>query len=133
MEKNKNELPVKGVNELKQEKQKLEKTVISRRAFLSKAGTIIAAGALSHFVFIGRVNAANQITKSNACNMDCAVGTCVTVLGEEACNQQFSCDPTAEYKCGAMTGNTDSDPKPCTNDCTVPYVTDCFVGLFDAE
>lgn len=118
---------------LQQKKQELEDNIITRRSFLEKTGKIIALGALSHFVLVGRLPAKelNKLTSQN--NLNCAVGTCVTVLGEESCNQRFSCNPNTEYKCGAMTGQDDKEPEPCTNDCMISYVTDCFVGIFDTD
>lgn len=133
MKKNEKKENHESLDVLQAKKEELESIIISRRSFLGKAGRVIAVGALAHFVFIGRSHASSDLNKIGQRDVDCAVGACVNILGEEVCNQKVECKPIEEYKCGAMTGQKDDEPPPCTNDCMLPYVTDCFIGMFDSE
>lgn len=130
MDEKEKQIEPESLETLQERKQKLENTIISRRSFLGKAGSVIAAGALAHFVFIGKVHAGENVLQAR--RLDCAVGTCVTISGEQVCNQQYSCQ-ISEDICLNSAAQGDTEPPPCTSDCLVPYVTDCFVGMFDAE
>lgn len=119
---------------LQEKKQKIENTIISRRSFLGKAGGMIAYGLLAHFIFIGKIHARDEYSALLKRRLDCAIGTCVNTSSEgQVCYQNFTCDPSEACGKSSIAIYTEPTPPPCTKDCLVSYLTDCFAVVFDTE
>lgn len=84
----------------------MEKKKISRRCFLSKSGKLVGIGVLAHFTLIGQVN-------GEVGDESCPAGGCVIVLGEEACNGNFTCVLNEQTPDCTSVNPVDPDPDPC--------------------